>query len=116
MIRRTMLVPFALAAFAAPSFPQAFAAADTNTLSAQMFQARQAGKNDPDYQRGMSALDEKDWDSASEAFRVAASHKSDNADAALYWMAMRRTMQATGCGSVHHPAIAAGFGLQSLDQ
>jgi len=54
---------------------------------AQSFQARDAGKGDEDYQRGLSALDSHDWDEAIEAFDQSASHKKGSAPAALYWKA-----------------------------
>jgi len=54
---------------------------------AQSFQAREAGKGDEDYQRGLSALDTHEWDKAIEAFSESASHKNNSAPAALYWKA-----------------------------
>ncbi len=54
---------------------------------AQSFQARDAGKGDEDYQRGLSALDSHDWDAAIDAFNESASHKKGSAPAALYWEA-----------------------------
>ncbi len=40
-----------------------------------------------EYQKGLSALDSHDWDTAIAAFQEAASHKGSNAAAALYWEA-----------------------------
>jgi HEAT repeat protein len=54
---------------------------------AQSFQAREAGKGDEDYQKGLSALDAHDWDGAIEAFNESASQKKSSAPAALYWKA-----------------------------
>lgn len=53
----------------------------------QSFQARDAGKGDADYQKGLAALDSHDWDAAIEAFNTSASQKKGNAPAALYWKA-----------------------------
>ena len=53
----------------------------------QSFQARQAGQGDPDYQKGMRALDARQWDDAIEDFDASASREGSNADAALYWKA-----------------------------
>jgi tetratricopeptide (TPR) repeat protein len=54
---------------------------------AQSFQAREAGKGDEDYQKGLSALDAHDWDEAISAFSESASHQKGSAPAALYWKA-----------------------------
>jgi hypothetical protein len=54
---------------------------------AQSFQARDAGKGDEDYQKGLSALDSHDWEGAIAAFEESASHKKSSAAAALYWKA-----------------------------
>jgi HEAT repeat protein len=54
---------------------------------ARSFQAREAGKNDSDYQKGLDALDAHNWDQAIGLFRQSASRKGSNADAALYWLA-----------------------------
>lgn len=53
----------------------------------QNFQARQAGQGDPDYQKGLRALDARQWDDAVEDFATSASREGANADAALYWKA-----------------------------
>jgi tetratricopeptide (TPR) repeat protein len=66
----------------APLLAQNFSAAE-----AQSFQAREAGKGDEDYQRGLSALDTQEWDDAIAAFNESASHKNNSAPAALYWKA-----------------------------
>jgi HEAT repeat protein len=65
-----------------PMLAQNFSAGD-----AQSFQARDAGKGDEDYQKGLSALDAHDWDGAIEAFDESASQKKSSAPAALYWKA-----------------------------
>jgi HEAT repeat protein len=54
---------------------------------AQSFQARQANRDDPDYQAGVRALDARQWDQAISSFGAAASHKGAQVDAALYWKA-----------------------------
>jgi HEAT repeat protein len=54
---------------------------------AQSTQAREAGKGDPNYQAGLSALDARNWEQAISLFSESASHKSGNTDAALYWLA-----------------------------
>src|SRR5581483_11080711 len=54
---------------------------------AQSFQARQANRDDPDYQSGLRALDARQWDQAISSFDAAASHKGTQVDAALYWKA-----------------------------
>jgi len=54
---------------------------------AQSAQAREAGKGDPAYQQGLSALDARNWDQAIALFGESAEHKGSNADAALYWLA-----------------------------
>ena len=53
----------------------------------QAAKARDAGKGDEDYQRGISALDSEDWDEAIDAFNSSASAKHASAPAALYWLA-----------------------------
>ena len=59
----------------------------TSPLIAQNFQAREAGKGDSDYQKGLGALDASNWEDAIKFFQESASHKSSNTDAALYWLA-----------------------------
>ena len=54
---------------------------------AQSFQARQANQDDADYQKGLQALDARQWDQAISSFDAAASHKGTQVDAALYWKA-----------------------------
>lgn len=54
---------------------------------AQSFQARQTGRDDADYQKGLRALDARRWDEAIEDFDASADRKGSNADAALYWKA-----------------------------
>jgi hypothetical protein len=65
---------------------------DAARMSGQSFAASYAAKddsakNDPDYQRGLTALDARNWDDAIERFREYTSHGGANADAALYWLA-----------------------------
>lgn len=54
---------------------------------AQSFQAHQSGREDADYQKGLRALDARQWEEAAEDFDASASHKGPTADAALYWKA-----------------------------
>jgi len=70
---------------------------------AQSFQSQQSGGSertarsgvvvrgsdheDPDYQKGLRALDARQWDEAVDDFDASASHKGPNTDAALYWRA-----------------------------
>src|ERR1700761_8901225 len=54
---------------------------------AQSFQSQQSGRQDADYQKGLGALDARQWDEAVEDFSASASRKGPNADAALYWKA-----------------------------
>jgi HEAT repeat protein len=54
---------------------------------AQSFQAREAGKDDEDYQKGLSALDAHEWDDAIAAFGESVAHRKASAPAALYWKA-----------------------------
>jgi tetratricopeptide (TPR) repeat protein len=76
MIVSVFLLMFSIGA-AAPD-PQSFS---------QSFQARQAGQGDADYQKGLRALDARQWDDAVDDFATSASHEGANADAALYWKA-----------------------------
>jgi HEAT repeat protein len=62
-------------------------AQSVSVAEAQSFQAREAGKGDEDYQKGLSALDAHEWDEAIEAFGESAAHKKGSAPAALYWKA-----------------------------
>lgn len=82
MIRHKILLAAFLVAPAASLMGQSFGVSE-----AQSFQARQAGDGDPDYQRGLSALDARNWDEAIGFFHESASHKRNNTDAALYWLA-----------------------------
>ena len=52
---------------------------------AESFQAGQS--NDPDYQKGITALDAHDWDQAVSHFNTVVARKGTGADAALYWKA-----------------------------
>jgi hypothetical protein len=54
---------------------------------AQNFQAQQSGRDDADYQKGLRALDARQWDEAVDDFGAAAGRKGPSADAALYWEA-----------------------------
>jgi tetratricopeptide (TPR) repeat protein len=65
---------------------------------AQSFQSQQSERTgalvaavrdseDADYQKGLRALDARQWDEAVEDFGASASHKGATADAALYWKA-----------------------------
>ncbi|HEX4165723.1 MAG TPA: HEAT repeat domain-containing protein [Bryobacteraceae bacterium] len=82
MIRRGVLL--ALFLFT----PGAFLRAQNFAVSEdQSVQAREAGNGDSDYERGLSALDARNWDEAMNFFRESASHKRANGDAALYWLA-----------------------------
>lgn len=60
------------------------------------FQARSRGegREDRDYQRGMSALDAHRWDRAVQAFESVAERKGTDADAALYWKAYAQNRAA----------------------
>jgi HEAT repeat protein len=69
-------------ALTAPLVGQQFVLPD-----AQSFQAREAGRGDADYQKGLSDLDAHEWDEAITAFDASASHKGSTTDAALYWKA-----------------------------
>lgn len=62
-------------------------AQDSSVLLAQSFQASQVNRDDPDYQKGLRALDARQWDQAISSFSAAASHKGSQVDAALYWKA-----------------------------
>ena len=53
----------------------------------QSFQARQTGHEDADYQKGLRALDARQWDEAIQDFDASVSRKGPTADAALYWKA-----------------------------
>ncbi|HTU47842.1 MAG TPA: HEAT repeat domain-containing protein [Bryobacteraceae bacterium] len=48
---------------------------------------RGSDHEDPDYQKGLRALDARQWDEAVDDFDASASHKGANTDAALYWKA-----------------------------
>ena len=78
MIRKTLLAIL----LASPLLAQNALLSDS-----QAAQAREAGKGDEEYQRGLSALDSQDWDEAIEAFSSSASAKHASAPAALYWLA-----------------------------
>jgi len=51
------------------------------------FDSQQVGRDDADYQAGLSALDARQWDQAISSFSASAGHGKSNADAALYWKA-----------------------------
>lgn len=62
--------------------------ASAQGLSVPMSESFQAGQNsDPDYQKGITALDAHDWDQAISRFDTVAARKGPGADAALYWKA-----------------------------
>jgi tetratricopeptide (TPR) repeat protein len=85
-------------ALAAPLASQQFALPE-----AQSFQAREAGRGDADYQKGLSELDAHEWDKAIAAFNAAASRKGSATDAALYWKAyaqVRAGMQQDSLGTI----------------
>jgi HEAT repeat protein len=66
------------------------ALAQVSVPFAQSFQARdarQANRDDQDYQAGLRALDARQWDEAISSFDAAASHQGTQVDAALYWKA-----------------------------
>ena len=57
-------------------------------VSAMSFQAsHNTGHEDPDYRKGLSELDARNWDRAITSFEACASRKGSDADAALYWKA-----------------------------
>lgn len=60
---------------------------DAPVSFAHSFQAQQSGREDADYQKGLRALDARQWDEAVGDFDASASHKGRSADAALYWKA-----------------------------
>jgi hypothetical protein len=70
---------------------------------AQSFQAREAGRGDSDYQKGLSQLDAREWDKAIAAFNASASRKGSATDAALYWKAYaqnRAGLQQDSLGTI----------------
>lgn len=76
------LISLAIAGIAGVALAQ-----DSSAFLAQSVQARQVNRDDPDYQKGLGALDARQWDQAVSAFTAAASHKGSQVDAALYWKA-----------------------------
>lgn len=80
--KHLFLIPLTIAVSIGPAFAQGGFAP-----FAQSFQARQANRDDPDYQTGMRALDARQWDQAISSFDQAASHQGTQVDAALYWKA-----------------------------
>ncbi len=58
-----------------------------NFLILILLAAPLVAQEDADYQRGISALDARQWDQAIAAFDTSAGHKGSNADGALYWKA-----------------------------
>src|SRR3954452_15414081 len=60
------------------------------------FQSRssETGREDRDYQRGLSHLDAHRWDRAIAAFQSVAERKGSDADAALYWKAYAQSRAA----------------------
>src|SRR3982751_1958178 len=67
-----------------------------NTSLRRDFQSRsgETGREDRDYQRGLSALDAHRWDRAIESFQAVADRKGSDADAALYWKAYAQSRAA----------------------
>lgn len=53
----------------------------------QSFQARSQIQQDSEYQKGLHALDARQWDEAISAFTASAARKGASADGALYWKA-----------------------------
>lgn len=58
-----------------------------NFLILILLAAPLVAQEDADYQKGLSALDSRQWDQAITAFDASAGHKGSNADGALYWKA-----------------------------
>lgn len=82
MIRK--YIYFAVSAILAGVIP---VFAQSSVPFAQSFQARPENRNDQDYQKGLRALDARQWDQAISSFSAAASHQGTQVDAALYWKA-----------------------------
>jgi HEAT repeat protein len=82
MIRKyTYVLVVAILAGAIPTVAQ------SSVPFAQSFQAQQTNRNDQDYQKGVRALDARQWDQAISSFSAAATHQGTQIDAALYWKA-----------------------------
>jgi HEAT repeat protein len=62
----------------------------------QSFQAHPQARQNADYQKGLRALDARQWDEAISAFTACAAQKGDSADAALYWKAYAENREALG--------------------
>ena len=60
-------------------------AQNVSVPEAQSFQARDAGKGDEDYQKGLTALDSHDWEAAIAAFDESASQKKSSARLTGAW-------------------------------
>ncbi|HEY6989125.1 MAG TPA: HEAT repeat domain-containing protein [Bryobacteraceae bacterium] len=58
-----------------------------NFLILILLAAPLVAQEDADYQKGVAALDSRQWDQAIAAFDASAGHKGSNADGALYWKA-----------------------------
>ncbi len=58
-----------------------------NFLILILLAAPLVAQEDADYQKGLAALDSRQWDQAIAAFDTSAGHKGSNADGALYWKA-----------------------------
>jgi len=58
-----------------------------NFLILILLAAPLVAQEDANYQKGLAALDSRQWDQAIAAFDASAGHKSSNADGALYWKA-----------------------------
>ncbi|HMF77737.1 MAG TPA: HEAT repeat domain-containing protein [Bryobacteraceae bacterium] len=93
MIRKGVL----LIALAGPLVGREFIPRDqAKDFQAQSFQARQVGREDSEYQRGLSELDAHEWDKAIAAFDASASRKGSATDAALYWKAYAQNRAGLG--------------------
>jgi tetratricopeptide (TPR) repeat protein len=77
MIRCTLVILLMQAAMYGQQLAPAF----------QMGFATEQGAQDPDYQKGLSELDSRQWDDAILSFDKASAANRPNADAALYWKA-----------------------------
>lgn len=80
MIRSFLLFLVAAGTVAAQGWPTA--------PGAMGFQAaRNANRDDADYQNGLRELDQRHWDRAIADFKASAAHNRSSSDAALYWQA-----------------------------
>ena len=94
---RTYLLIFALASpVLAQDVSAFFYDQPSSTSWRRDFQSRSGttGRDDRDYQRGLSALDSHRWDRAIASFQTVAEKKGSDADAALYWKAYAQNRAA----------------------